>query len=249
VKVARSGTVNNGASACYTYDNADNRSNVTASTSTDCSTAGGIGVSFSISSNGPVTEGGNSVFTIAKTGTATSSLSVNYATANGTAVAGSDYTATSGTLTFTTAQTSQTVSVPTIDDTAVESAETFTMNLSAPSGGATVGTPTATATINDNDVANQPPVANPDSASTTACGTVTVNVVANDTDPDGNYPLHIAAIGYTSRGTVDSYTTTSITFTAATSSGTGEVVYTVADSLGATSDGDLLINISGGTCQ
>jgi hypothetical protein len=102
-------------------------------------------------------------------------------------------------------------------------------------------------TINDND-GNQAPVANPDSGSTTACGTVTVNVIANDTDPDGNYPLHIAGIVSTTRGTVDSYTTTSITFTASTSSGTGVVTYTVADSLGATSNGTLSITISGGTC-
>lgn len=39
VKVARSGTVNNGASECYAYDRADNRSNVTVSTTSDCSGA------------------------------------------------------------------------------------------------------------------------------------------------------------------------------------------------------------------
>jgi hypothetical protein len=73
VKVAHSGTVNNGASVCYAYDSADNRSNLIASTSTDCST-GGAGVSFSIASNGAVTEGGNSIFTITRTGTASASL-------------------------------------------------------------------------------------------------------------------------------------------------------------------------------
>jgi len=147
-KVSRSGTINAGATACYAYDKANNRSNVTSATATDCAVAP---VSFSISSNGAITEGTASVFTITKTGTATGSLSVNYATANGSAIAGSDYTAKSGTLTFTTAQTSLTVSVSTTDDSAVESAENFTMSLSAPTGGATIGTGTATATINDND--------------------------------------------------------------------------------------------------
>jgi chitinase len=151
VKVSHSGAVNNGVTACYGYDKADNRSNVTVATAADCSAAAG-GVSFSISSNGPVAEGANSVFTITKTGTATTSLSVNYATSNLTAVAPGDYTAkATTTLTFTTAQTSQTVSVTTIDDTAVESAETFQMSLSAPTGGATLGTATATATINASD--------------------------------------------------------------------------------------------------
>ena len=115
------------------------------------------GVSFTIASNGAVTEGANSVFTITRSGTASGSCSVSYATSGGTATSGSDYTAASGTLTFTSAQTSQTVSVATSDDTAVESAETFTMSLSNPTGGSTVGTPaSATATVNDNDSA--PPV-------------------------------------------------------------------------------------------
>jgi len=110
------------------------------------------GVSFTIASNAAVTEGTNSVFTVTKSGTATGSCSVSYATSNGTATAGSDYTAKSGTLTFTTAQTSQTVSVTTTDDAAIESAETFSMSLSSPTGGSTVGSPgSATATLNDND--------------------------------------------------------------------------------------------------
>ena len=50
-------------------------------------------------------------------------MSVNYATGNGTATAGSDYTATSGTLNFAIGQTNATFTVPIINDTAVESAE------------------------------------------------------------------------------------------------------------------------------
>lgn len=109
------------------------------------------GVSFAVSSSGAVTEGANSVFTVTKTGTGTGSCAVNYASTNGTATAGSDYTAASGTLTFTTAQTSQTVSIATIDDATVESAETLSLNLSGATNGAAIGTATATATINDND--------------------------------------------------------------------------------------------------
>lgn len=153
VKVARSGTVNAGTSECYAYDDAANRTNVTVATSADCSSSAGA-VSFSIASNGAVTEGANSVFTITKTGTASGSLSVSYQTANGTAAAPGDYTAKALTaITFLAADTAKTVSVATIDDTTVESAENFTMSLSAPTGGATITTGTATATINDNDSA------------------------------------------------------------------------------------------------
>lgn len=145
VGVVHSGTAPTaGVSANYSYDKADNRTNVTVGTA-------GSSVSFSVASNGPVTEGGTSVFTVTKSGTASGSVSVNYATANGTAVAPGDYTITSGTLTFTTAQTSQSVSVVTVDDTAIESLETFSLNLSAPTGGAVIAGGTATASINDNE--------------------------------------------------------------------------------------------------
>jgi YD repeat-containing protein len=150
-KVARSGTVNNGASECYAYDKAENRSNVTASTSSDCSTAGQV--SFSISNNGAVTEGSFSTFTITKSGIAPGTVTVNYATSNGSAVAPGDYTAASATLTFLVGDTTKTVNVATVDDTAGETAESFSMALSSPVGG-TIATGSATGTINDNDGCN-----------------------------------------------------------------------------------------------
>jgi Calx-beta domain/Bacterial lectin len=60
-------------------------------------------------------------------------VTVNYATANGTAVAGSDYVATSGALTFAPGETEKTVSVTLVRDSVAESAETFSLNLSNPS--------------------------------------------------------------------------------------------------------------------
>ncbi|MEO8723442.1 MAG: Calx-beta domain-containing protein, partial [Sphingobium sp.] len=80
-------------------------------------------------------------------GTATS---VNYASASGTATSGTDFTATSGTLTFLGSETSKTITVATLSDAATESAETVLMNLSSPNSGATITTSQGTGTINDN---------------------------------------------------------------------------------------------------
>jgi hypothetical protein len=170
VKVARSGTVNNGASACYTYDKADNRTNVTSSTSSNCSPPS---VSFSVN-DVSVIEGGNLLFTVTKTGTATGTLTVSYATANGTAVAGSDYTTTSGTLSFLSTDTAKTVSVPTIDDAAVESAETVLFNLSNASTGATISDSQGVGTINDND---------------SLCGGVSFTIASNGAVAEGGSSL------------------------------------------------------------
>ena len=82
---------------------------------------------------------------------ATSNVTVNYATASGTATAGSDYTTTSGALTFLPGETSKTVNVPITNDSAQESNETFSVALSSPSN-ATLGTPSSTTvTIVDDD--------------------------------------------------------------------------------------------------
>ncbi|TWU45387.1 Calx-beta domain protein [Novipirellula aureliae] len=95
---------------------------------------------------------GSQQFTVTRSGGSDGSVTVAYATANGTAVMGSDYTETSGTLTFADGETTKTFNVPVIDDDAVENSEDFTVTLSNPTGGATLGTTvTSTVTITDND--------------------------------------------------------------------------------------------------
>ena len=76
----------------------------------------------------------------------TGTVRVDYATGGGTAAAGSDYTATSGTLTFAAGETSKTVSVPVLPDGHDDGGETLTLTLSNPSG-ARIADATATGTI------------------------------------------------------------------------------------------------------
>lgn len=107
--------------------------------------------SFSVAASS-ATEGSQITFTVTKTGSTALSHSVNYATnTSGTATPADDFTATSGTLTFTSGQTTQTFTVDTVQDTGVEGNETIGVVLSAPTAGATLGTSTANGTINDDD--------------------------------------------------------------------------------------------------
>src|SRR5205823_5358727 len=71
-------------------------------------------------------------FTVTLTHPSESTITVNYATANGTAQAGSDYVQASGTLTFAPDETSHTITVLVPDDTTEELDKTFVMNLSSP---------------------------------------------------------------------------------------------------------------------
>jgi hypothetical protein len=81
-------------------------------------------------------------------------VSVDYATGDGTAIAGSDYTATSGTLTFGPGEDSKSFTVSIANDSAHEDSETFQATLSNVTGGASIGSPSgATVTIADDDPA------------------------------------------------------------------------------------------------
>lgn len=78
------------------------------------------------------------------------SISATYATMDGSAGAGADYTGQTGTITFAPGQTSRSILLATHEDTLPESNETFTVQLSNPTGGAIIGTGNATVTILDN---------------------------------------------------------------------------------------------------
>ena len=99
---------------------------------------------------------GSALVHVERTGNLNAIVAVNYATSNGTAVAGQDYSAASGTLTFQAGETDKTFSI-TILPNPSQAASSVTVNLalSQPTGGSTLGSPsTAILTINN----NMPPI-------------------------------------------------------------------------------------------
>jgi hypothetical protein len=93
---------------------------------------------------------GTITITVTRTGDTSGAVSVDFATADGSAVAGLDYTATSGTLNFAAGATSATFSVSVLGDSDFEGNETILLSLSNPSSGAELGAPSsATLTILD----------------------------------------------------------------------------------------------------
>ena len=95
---------------------------------------------LSISGGGEVTEGDSgssvqAVFTVSLAPARRQEVSVSYATADGTAEAGSDYAAASGTVTFSPGEISKTVAVTVNGDDEAEANETFSVTLTAGSNG------------------------------------------------------------------------------------------------------------------
>ena len=94
----------------------------------------------------------NATFTVTLSGTSTVDATVAYATSNGTATAGSDYTATSGTLTISAGLLQEHLMSQFLADTLDENNETATITLSNASN-ASISDSTATLTITDDDAA------------------------------------------------------------------------------------------------
>ena len=121
-----------------------------------------------------VNEGaGTATFTVTLSGASGLPVSVGYSMADGTALDGTDYTAGTGVLNFTPGTTTQTITVPIIEDALDEVDETFTVNLSAPVN-ATIADGAGTGTIVDNDGA--PVLTINDVTRNEAAGTMTFTV-------------------------------------------------------------------------
>jgi hypothetical protein len=107
-------------------------------------------VQFSSSVYSTLENAGSVNVTVSRTG-GVGPFSVNYATSDGSGHAGVDYQATSGVLNFAAGVTSQTITIPVLNNQAVHTTKTVNLTLSAPGGGAQLGTP-ATAVLNVVDV-------------------------------------------------------------------------------------------------
>jgi hypothetical protein len=96
-------------------------------------------VTLSIANPQPIAEGDagttNLAFTVNRSGDLSSDVQVGYATADGTAKAGTDYTAVAGTLTIPANQTQATINVPILGNTQVQPDRSFTLQLSGTSNG------------------------------------------------------------------------------------------------------------------
>lgn len=103
---------------------------------------------FSASGYSVADNAGTVLITVTRAGGRRGTVTVGYGTSNGTAIAPGDYATTSGTLTWTDGDTAnKTFTVAIVNDLDVGS-ETFTVTLSNPGGGASLGTPSsATVTI------------------------------------------------------------------------------------------------------
>jgi hypothetical protein len=105
------------------------------------------------------------------------------------------------------------------------------------------GTATAQVSVTVIPGQNQPPVANADSASTASGTAVTIDVLANDTDANGD-PLSVIGVTNGVRGTVAN-NGVNVTYTPnAGTSGTDVFSYTVADGRGGTASGSVTVNVA-----
>lgn len=143
-------------------------------TITDDDTAGLIAfksATFSTNENS-----GSALITVARTGGAAGGVTVNFATANGTATAGLDYSATNGTLTFGSNELTKTFSVIITNDFEIETNETILLTLSNPDGGAKLGA-ISNATLRITDEESKFSFTNATYAVTEAGPSISINVL------------------------------------------------------------------------
>jgi len=154
-----------------------------------------------------VMEGQTATFTVTLSGGTGAAVSCGYATQDGTAVAGSDYVARSGTLSFSGSTTQRQVQISTTQDTTVEDAESFFVNLTNPSG-AGIEKAQGAAVILDDD--SEPPPPPPPGTGPVREETITGSSASSSSVSTGaplgagSEQLYLAAVSFKSNTTVTS---------------------------------------------
>jgi formylglycine-generating enzyme required for sulfatase activity len=113
-------------------------------------------ISFSVASASGL-EGDSVTLTVLRQGGLGRPVSVDYQTLDGTATAGVDYTAASGTLVFGPLETTKSVSIQLLQDSRFDPSETFTVLLQNPQGGALLGNPASLTVTVSNLGGSTPP--------------------------------------------------------------------------------------------
>jgi len=190
-------------------------------------------------------------FTVSLSAASGKTVTVVYAVA-GSADLTSDYTDASGdysiesagTITFDPSQTSRTIRLTVVDDTAAEPAETVTVTLSGPSN-ATLGGSPQTHTINNWNAA--PDAVNDSFAVSEDSSNNALDVLANDTDPNLGDTKTVSAVGATDKGgaVAANADASGLLYTpAADFAGTETFTYTVRDGSNATDTATVTVNVT-----
>ncbi|MBD2145385.1 Calx-beta domain-containing protein, partial [Sphaerospermopsis sp. FACHB-1194] len=140
-------------------------------------------VIIDLSANQTVVEGNTSpqnvTYTVTLSSASTETVTVQYTIFGDTAIAGSDYTTTSGTLTFAPNVTSQVINIPILDDDLNEADETFTLFLFSPTNANLGTTTTVTTTITDTLTADVTTTLPAGVENLTLTGTAAINGTGN----------------------------------------------------------------------
>jgi len=190
-----------------------------------------------------VSESGvTATITVTRSGGAGGAVGVTYATSNGSATAGADYAAATGTLSWGSGDTSaKTFTVTILDDTAVEGNETVTLTLSAATGGATIGgTNPATLTIQDDDCTLQ--FSSPTFSLGEAGGTASVTVSRVGSSVGAVSVDFATAAGGTATGGGTDYTITPGTLTWAAGDSASKTI-SIPVAVDALPEGDETVNL------
>jgi Calx-beta domain-containing protein len=161
-------------------------------------------VQFTSTPYNVIEQNGVATITITRTLGNAGSATVDYATGIGTATAGADYTASSGTLNFAPGETTRSFTVPILDDSLDEAQESINLMLSSPTGGIVLGgRNTSVLNIIDNDpppiiTINDTTVGEGDSGSIDAVFTLTLSA------PSGqNISVHLNTLSGSAQSGLD----------------------------------------------
>lgn len=181
-------------------------------------------------------------------------VTVKYATANGTAIAGTNYQAASGTLTFAPGETTKTVSIV-IPSQNLSASKTFNLLLSTPTGATLAdasgvgtiqlaGSPTPTPAPSPTPTpVNSAPVAVADSVWIPSASPASISVLANDTDPNGD-KISVKTVTQGSFGTVSINPDGTVSYTPGSGfTGSDSFNYTIADVAGLTSTASVSVKL------
>ena len=192
--------------------------------------------------------GGAAVLTLQRVAGSAGELTLNYQTENGTALAGTDYTAANGQVTWADGDAAnKTISINIIDDSTLESDEQFKVRLTTVTGSLVANANSYTLTIKDNEVNRAPTILGLENKEVNAGETVTLAAQVTDLDGDSITYQWIQLSG--NSVALQNATSSTVSFVAPNANDTVQLQLTARDSRGANSTATVTLTVKASVVQ